>query len=179
MAEQNNDQFSGEFSKLYTMIKQDMKVNQMSATDKPQKVKDGLSCDITDTRNIFEQNRKDTNSRMARLESLIDNQILKHNVPSASEILVLTEENATEHEANMAKNGKISPEVLHYISLATESRTAIQSVEWLFQQMLENIEMYSYELLSPINAIIGPRNEILSGLLTFKTKQNSLEGRKE
>ena len=79
----------------------------------------------------------------------------------------------------MAKNGKISPEVLHYISLATESRTAIQSVEWLFQQMLENIEMYSYELLSPINAIIGPRNEILSGLLTFKTKQNSLEGRKE
>ena len=70
------------------------------------------------------------------MESFIDNHTITQNVPSAPEILVIAENNGTEHEANLARNIKLSPEAIHYISLKTDSTTAIQSVEWLSQQML-------------------------------------------
>ena len=94
------------------MIGQKIETNKTSVNDRLEKVKDGLSSDITETRAIIEQNRKDAKARMTRLEEMVENRPHPNTVPSVpQEVLLLEDDHLSVPNTYQAKSLKHSLEV--------------------------------------------------------------------
>ena len=68
-------------------------------------------------------------------------------------------------------------EILSYAADSKEDLSNLQSIQWLFFQILNSPELLSYEKLSPINLVSNARDNLIFALHIFKIHNHTLEGR--